>query len=279
MLSDRELARKSLLCRRQVLQIIKQAGAGHTGGSLSCVDILNVLYHRVLRVSPATFTDPRRDRYIQSKGHSVEALYVVLADCGFFPATELETLCRYRSPFVGHPTRKVPGIEHNTGALGHGLSFSVGLALGAKMDQAGFRVFTLLGDGELAEGSNWEAAMAAAHYRLANLTAIVDCNTLQITGRTRDVMNFEPLAEKFAAFGWAVRQVDGHDLAALTDALQAPLAAARPGVVIARTVKGRGVSFMEDAAKWHHGVPSDEEYTRALAEIDAALAALKEASA
>ncbi|MGA2444374.1 MAG: transketolase [Opitutaceae bacterium] len=278
-MSDRELARKSLLCRRQVLQIIKQAGAGHTGGSLSCVDILNVLYHRVLRVSPATFTDPRRDRYIQSKGHSVEALYVVLADCGFFPATELETLCRYRSPFVGHPTRKVPGIEHNTGALGHGLSFSVGLALGAKMDQAGFRVFTLLGDGELAEGSNWEAAMAAAHYRLANLTAIIDCNTLQITGRTRDVMNFEPLAEKFAAFGWAVRQVDGHDLAALTDALQAPLAAARPGVVIARTVKGRGVSFMEDAAKWHHGVPSDEEYTRALAEIDAALAALKEASA
>ena len=279
MLSDRELARKSLLCRRQVLQIIKHAGAGHTGGSLSCVDILNVLYHRVLRVSPATFSDPRRDRYIQSKGHSVEALYVVLADCGFFPAAGLETLCRYRSPFVGHPTRKVPGIEHNTGALGHGLSFSVGLALGAKMDQAGFRVFTLLGDGELAEGSNWEAAMAAAHYQLANLTAIIDCNMLQITGRTRDVMNFEPLAEKFAAFGWAVRQVDGHDLAALTDALQAPLAAARPGVVIARTVKGRGVSFMEDAAKWHHGVPSDEEYTRALAEIDAALAALKEASA
>ena len=279
MLSDRELARKSLLCRRQVLQIIKHAGAGHTGGSLSCVDILNVLYHRVLRVSPATFSDPRRDRYIQSKGHSVEALYVVLADCGFFPAAELETLCRYRSPFVGHPTRKVPGIEHNTGALGHGLSFSVGLALGAKLDQAGFRVFTLLGDGELAEGSNWEAAMAAAHYQLANLTAIIDCNMLQITGRTRDVMNFEPLGAKFAAFGWAVRQVDGHDFAVLTDALQAPLAAARPGVVIARTVKGRGVSFMEDAAKWHHGAPSDEEYVRALAEIDAALAALKEATA
>ena len=279
MLSDCELARKSLLCRRQVLQIIKHAGAGHTGGSLSCVDILNVLYHRVLRVSPATFSDPRRDRYIQSKGHSVEALYVVLADCGFFPAAELETLCRYRSPFVGHPTRKVPGIEHNTGALGHGLSFSVGLALGAKMDRADFRVFTLLGDGELAEGSNWEAAMAAAHYQLANLTAIIDCNTLQITGRTRDVMNFEPLDAKFTAFGWEVRQVDGHDLAALTDALQAPLAAARPGVVIARTVKGRGVSFMEDTAKWHHGVPSDEEYARALAEIDAALAALKKATA
>jgi transketolase len=276
--SDRELARKSLLYRRQILQIIKQAGAGHTGGSLSCVDILNVLYHRVLRVTPATFSDPYRDRYIQSKGHSVEALYVVLADCGFFPASELGTLCHYRSHFVGHPTRKVPGIEHNTGALGHGLSFSVGLALGAKMDQASFRVFTLLGDGELAEGSNWEAAMAAAHYQLANLTAIIDCNSLQITGRTRDVMNYEPLDAKFAAFGWAVRQIDGHDFAALTDALQTPLAAARPGVVIARTVKGRGISFMEDAARWHHGVPSDEEFARALAEIDAALAKLGEAA-
>ncbi len=275
-LTDRELARKSLQYRRQVLEIIKAAGAGHTGGSLSCVDILNVLYHRILRVSPATFSDPHRDRYVQSKGHSVEALYVVLADCGFFPAAELLTLCRYQSPFVGHPTRHVPGIEHNTGALGHGLSFSVGLALGARLDGADFRVFTLLGDGELAEGSNWEAVMAGAHYRLANLTAIVDCNTLQITGRTRDVMNHEPLDEKFAAFGWAVRHVDGHDLAALTAALQQPVAADRPGVVIARTVKGRGVSFMEDNVRWHHGVPNDEEYARALAEIDAALTGLGE---
>jgi transketolase len=270
-MTDRALARKSLLYRRRVLEIIKHAGAGHTGGSLSCLDILNVLYNRVLRVSPATFADPGRDRYVQSKGHSVEALFVVLADCGFYPDAELETLCRYRSHFVGHPTRKVPGVEQNTGALGHGLPICTGIALAGKMDGAGFRVFTLLGDGELAEGSNWEAAMAAAHHRLGNLTAIVDHNTLQITGRTREVMSNEPLGEKFAAFGWAVREVDGHDFAQLTAALETPLAPDRPGVVIANTIKGRGVSYMEDVGKWHHGVPTDDEYARALAEIDAAL--------
>jgi transketolase len=274
--TDLQLARKSLLYRRHLLQCIKHAGGGHTGGSLSCVDILNVLYNRILRVTPETFSDPRRDRYVQSKGHAVEALYVVLADRGFFPAAALETLGQYRSHFVGHPTRHVPGIEQNTGALGHGLPICVGLALAGKMDQADFRVFTLLGDGELAEGSNWEAAMAAAHHRLANLTAIVDCNSLQITGRTRDVMNSEPLAGKFASFGWAVRTVDGHNLAELTDALRTPLAADRPGVVLARTIKGKGVSFMEDVAKWHHGVPGDDEYARALAELDAALAKLEE---
>ena len=278
MFSDRQLARKSLLYRREVLRSIKHAGAGHTGGSLSCTDILNVLYNRILRVSPATFSDPDRDRYVQSKGHSVEALYVVLADRGFFPMSELETLCGYGSHFVGHPTRKVPGVEQNTGALGHGLPIATGMALGGKMDAADFRVFTLLGDGELAEGSNWEAAMAAAHYKLDNLTAIIDCNTLQITGRTRDVMSTEPLAEKFAAFGWAVRAVDGHDFAALTAALSAPLEAGKPSAVIARTTKGRGVSFMEDVGKWHHGVPSDDEYARALAEFDAALAKMPEGS-
>ena len=269
MFTDRQLALKSLHYRRRVLQAIKHAGAGHTGGSLSCLDILNVLYNRVLRVAPATFADPSRDRYVQSKGHSVEALFVVLADCGFFPDAELDTLCQYRSHFVGHPTRKVPGVEQNTGALGHGLPICTGMALGGEMDAAPFRVFTLLGDGELAEGSNWEAAMAAAHYRLDNLTAIVDCNTLQITGRTRDVMSNEPLAEKFAAFGWAARTVDGHDFAELTAALSAPLEAGKPSAIIARTVKGRGVSFMEDVGKWHHGVPNDDEYARAHAELDA----------
>ena len=273
--TDRELQLKSLQYRRRILQAIKHAGAGHTGGSLSCVDILNVLYNRILRVSPATAADPGRDRYIQSKGHSVEALYVVLADRGFFPDRELDTLGRYRSHFVGHPTRRVPGIEQNTGALGHGLAVATGLALAAKLDHAAYRVFTLLGDGELAEGSNWEAAMAAAHHRLDNLTAIVDRNTLQITGRTRDVLDCEPLEAKFAAFGWAVRPVDGHDLAGLTGALAAPLAGGRPGVVLARTIKGRGVSFMEDNPRWHHAVPSDEEFARALAELDAAIAALE----
>lgn len=272
MSTDREFVRRSLRYRRKVLEIIKAAGAGHTGGSLSCVDILNALYNHVLRVSPETRNDPARDRYIQSKGHSVEALYVLLADRGFFPAAELATLCQYQSHFVGHPTRHVPGVEQNTGALGHGLPLAVGTALAGKLDATAYRVYTLLGDGELAEGSNWEAALAGAHYGLDNLTAIIDCNTLQITGRTRDVMNHEPLAEKWTAFGWAVRTVDGHDGHALVAALAQPLEPGKPSVVIARTRKGRGVSFMEDVGKWHHGVPSDEEYARALAEFDAALA-------
>jgi transketolase len=280
-LTDHELRLKSIRYRRDLLRYIHHAGAGHTGGSLSCIDILNVLYSRVLRVSPETFRDPDRDRYIQSKGHSVEALYVVLADRGFFSASELETLCRYRSPLVGHPTRKVPGIEMNTGALGHGLSISVGLALAAKLDSASYRVFTLLGDGELAEGSNWEAAMAAAHYRLDNLTAILDHNTLQITGRTRDVCSNEPIDEKFRAFGWNVVTVDGHDFEELTRSLmpnerefRASASSASPTCVIANTVKGRGVSFMEDVVKWHHGVPSDEELQRAVAELEQAEVAL-----
>ncbi len=275
--TDHELALKSLRYRKSVLRWIKHAGAGHTGGSLSCLDILNVLYNRVLRVSPATFADPKRDRYIQSKGHSVEALFVVLADCGFFPEPDLETLCCYQSDYVGHPTRHVNGIEQNTGALGHGLPIAIGSALASKLDDAGFRVFTLLGDGELAEGSNWEGALAGAHYKLDNLTVIIDCNTLQITGRTHDVMNHEPLADKWAAFGWAVRTVSGHDYAALTAALEKPLEPGKPSCVIARTTKGKGVSFMEDVGKWHHGVPSDDEYAKALAELSAAEAKLKEA--
>src|SRR4029079_8366146 len=235
-LTDRQLQTKALQQRRRVLQIIKHAGAGHTGGSLSCVDILNVLYNRVLRVSPETFSDPNRDRHIQSKGHSGGALYVLLADRGFFPQSELETLCRYRSPFVGHPTRKVPGIEMNTGALGHGLPICIGLALAAKLDSAPFRVFTLLGDGELAEGSNWEAAMAAAHHKLDNLTAIIDHNTLQITGHTRDVCSNEPLDEKCRAFGCVVHTVNGHDFAQLTEALIPSQPTGKPRVVIANTV-------------------------------------------
>lgn len=276
-LTDDELRLRSVRYRQDVLKYITAAGAGHTGGSLSCVDILNVLYNRILRVSPQTFSDPNRDRYVQSKGHSVEALYVVLAHCGFFPLDRLETLCHYRSPFIGHPTRKVPGIEMNTGALGHGLSISVGMALGGKRDGAPYRVFTLIGDGELAEGSNWEAAMSAAHYRLDNLTAIIDHNTLQITGRTREVCSNEPLDEKFASFGWAVVTVDGHDFGQLTRALSAAAEEGQPTCVIANTIKGRGVSFMEDIVKWHHGVPADKEYRTAMQELAAAEQALLEA--
>ena len=269
-MTDRDLALKSIRLRKRTLEIIFHAGAGHTGGGLSCLDILNVLYNRVLRVSPETFKDPSRDRYVQSKGHSVEALYSVLADRGFFPTADLETLCRYQSPYVGHPTRKIPGIEMNTGALGHGLPICVGMAIAGKMDNAPWRVFTLLGDGELAEGSNWEAAMAAAHYDLDNLTAIIDHNTLQITGHTRDVCSNEPLDEKWRAFGWAVRVVNGHNFAELTEALSKPAEPGKPTCLIANTVKGRGVSFMENTAKWHHGIPSEAELKQALAELDAA---------
>jgi transketolase len=268
----RPLPLKSLLYRRRLLEIIKHAGAGHTGGGLSSIDILNVLYNRVLNVTPATFGDPHRDRYVQSKGHCVEALYVVLADRGFFPQSELETLCGYRSHFVGHPTRKVPGVEQNTGALGHGLSVCVGMALAAKLDHTASRVFTLLGDGELAEGSNWEAAMSASHYRLDNLIAIVDHNGLQITGPTREVCSNEPLDMKFSAFGWSVVSVDGHDLDELERVLSVAAGSGNPTVVLASTIKGQGISFMEGVVKWHHGVPTDEEYARALAEIDRAIA-------
>lgn len=272
-MTDLELKIKSIHYRIKLLKYIKQAGAGHTGGDLSCIDILNVLYNRVLNVSPETFEDPGRDRYIQSKGHSVEALYVALADKGFFPESDLQTLCRYRSHYVGHPTRKVRGVEQNTGALGHGLAFGVGVALAGKMDAAAYRVYTLLGDGELAEGSNWESMMAAAHYRLDNLTAIVDRNTLQITGHTHEVCDLEPLEEKLRAFGWGIRTVDGHDVVALSDALAAvPFEAGKPSAVIARTVKGKGISFMENDATWHHRVPDDEQYERAQRELSALLA-------
>ena len=277
-MTDHDLKLKSVRLRRRILRLIVNAGAGHTGGGLSCLDILNVLYNRVLRVAPETFTDPRRDRYVQSKGHCVEALYVVLADRGFFPDADLDTVCRYQSHYVGHPTRKIPGIEMNTGALGHGLPVCLGMALAAKMDAAPYRVFTLLGDGELAEGSNWEAAMAAGHHDLDNLTAIIDHNTLQITGPTREVMSNEPLDQKWRAFGWAVQSINGHDFAQLTAALNQPAEPGKPTCIIANTVKGRGVSFMENVGKWHHRVPNETELNQALAELDAAEASLMDAS-
>lgn len=268
-MDTRALKLKSVEYRKTILDIIKHGGAGHTAGSLSCTDILNVLYNHVMNVSPQNFTDPNRDRYIQSKGHSVEALYTVLADKGFYPREELYTLNRYQSHFIGHPTRKVPGIEQNTGALGHGLSMAVGTAIAGKKDGRSYRVFTLLGDGELAEGSSWEASMTASHYKLDNLVVIIDRNTLQITGRTEEVNSLEPLEDKFEAFGYEVRHVDGNDIAALVEIFgQVPFAKGKPNLIIAHTVKGKGVSFMEDAVKWHHKVPNDAEYQQAIQELD-----------
>lgn len=270
-----ELRIKSAQYRKKTLQYIVGAKAGHTGGSLSSLDILNVLYNYVLNVGPENFSSPDRDRYIQSKGHCVEALFVVLADRGFFPESDLETLCQYKSHYIGHPTRKVKGVEQNTGALGHGLPISAGTALAAKMDDKSYRVFTLLGDGELPEGSNWEAALSAAHYKLDNLCAIVDLNGLQITGPTKDVCNTEPLDKKFESFGWSVQHIDGHDIDALKSAFDdLPFEKDKPSVIIAHTIKGKGVSFMENQLKWHHGVPNSEQYALAMEELDEVIAAL-----
>ncbi|MBI1780249.1 MAG: transketolase [Sphingobacteriales bacterium] len=268
-MTTKQLQKKSIQYRKNILKYIFHANAGHTGGSLSCIDILNVLYNHVLNVSPENFTSPDRDRYIQSKGHSVEALFVVLADKGFFPESDLSTLCKYRSHYIGHPTRKVKGVEQNTGALGHGLPLSVGTALAAKMDKKDFRVFTLLGDGELPEGSNWEAALTASHYKLDNLCAIIDHNKLQITGTTAEVCNTNPIDKKFENFGWAVRHVDGHDLDALKKTFaEMPFEKGKPSLIIAHTVKGKGVSYMENVIKWHHGVPSEKQLEEAMSELN-----------
>ena len=269
------LKRKSIAYRKTLLKAIAHAGAGHTGGSLSCIDILNVLYNHVMQITPQNFASPARDHYIQSKGHSVEALYTVLADQGFFPVSELETLTRGGSHFIGHPTRKVPGVEHNTGALGHGLAVAVGLAIAAKLDERPHRVYTLLGDGELAEGSVWEASMTAAHYQLDNLVVIIDRNRLQISGPTEEVMALEPLPEKFVAFGYAVESVCGNDINALVNILEnVPFVPGKPNLIVAETIKGAGISFMENSVTWHHHVPSPDELARALQELEAAEAAL-----
>lgn len=274
-MTTKELKQKSIEYRKKILKYIVKAKAGHTGGSLSCTDILNVLYNEVINVSPQNFSSPDRDRYIQSKGHTVEALFVVLADKGFFPEEDLNTLCQYQSHYIGHPTRKVNGVEQNTGALGHGLPIAVGTAIAGKLDKKNYKVYTLMGDGEMPEGSNWEAALTAAHYKLDNLCAIVDKNTLQITAPTADVCNTDPLDEKWKSFGWAVREVDGNDVAALKEILQElPFEEGKPSVVIAHTTKGKGVSYMEGVLKWHHGVPSAAEYELAVKELDTQLLTL-----
>lgn len=260
---------KSIQYRKTILSLIYSAKAGHTGGSLSCVDILNVLYNQTMNITTKNFAEIDRDHYVHSKGHSVEALYAVLLDQGFYTIDELNTIEKYDSPFIGHPTRSIPGIEQNTGALGHGLSISVGMALAAKMDHRDNRIFTIMGDGELTEGSIWEASASAANYKLDNLIAIVDRNTLQISGRTENVMAMESLDEKFSAFGFAVRHVDGNnveELAALFDTL--PFEKEKPNLVLAHTIKGKGISFMEDNVGWHHRVPTDEEYALAIQELD-----------
>lgn len=264
------VAERAQHIRRVSLRMVHAAKMGHPGGDLSAADILATLYFRILAVDPANPADPMRDRFVLSKGHASAALYATLAEAGFFPSEWLSTYMRPLSRLNGHPDRnKVPGVEANTGPLGHGLPIAVGMALGAKLSGSPWRTFVLTGDGELQEGSNWEAAMAGAHFGLDRLTVIVDRNGLQQGDFTERTIRLEPLTDRWRAFGWSVVEVDGHDIPALIETLErVPIAPGRPTCVIARTKKGRGVSFIEDRAEWHHRVPTDAEIDLALAELE-----------
>ncbi|MFC9710275.1 transketolase [Paenibacillus sp. NPDC056933] len=267
-----ELKVKAAQIRMDLLTIIHRAKTGHTGGSLSNTDILTALYYEIMNIDPANPKWEDRDRFIASKGHSVESLWCVLADRGFFPKEELVTYSQFGTRLIGHPNNKVPGIEMNTGALGHGLPISVGMALAAKRDRRSYRVFCLMGDGEQAEGSNWEAAMAGAHYKLDNLVGIIDRNRLQISGTTEEVMGLEPLDEKWTAFGWNVVSINGNDMEELLQAFRTvPEVPGKPTLIMANTTKGKGVSFAENVPAWHHHVPNDEELTLALSELSASI--------
>ncbi|MEU8142236.1 transketolase [Nonomuraea sp. NPDC048901] len=262
-----ELAGIATRIRRDILTTIQAARMGHVGGDLSVTDLLVTAMWGTLRLDPHDPANPLRDRFVLSKGHCAAALYSTLASCGFFPQDRLAEYMAPLSPLNGHPNRvKVPGVETNTGPLGHGFPVATGCALGAKLRGETWRTIVVLGDGEMQEGSNWEAAMTAAHYGLANLTAVVDRNRLQQGARTEDTKSLEPLDQKWASFGWEVRVIDGHDHAAIKQAY-APSSTGRPVAVIANTVKGKGVSFMEDRVEWHHKVPTDEQVQLALEEL------------
>ncbi|WP_326759037.1 transketolase [Streptomyces phaeochromogenes] len=262
-----ELAEISTAVRRDILTTIQAAGMGHVGGDLSVTDLLVTALWGTLRMRPEEPGHPQRDRFVLSKGHCAAALYSTLASCGFFPRERLSEFMAPLSPLNGHPARlKVPGVETNTGPLGHGFPVATGCALGAKLRQEPWRTIVILGDGEMQEGSNWEAAMTAAHYGLDNLTAVVDRNRLQQGARTEDTKSLEPLDAKWASFGWETRVIDGHDHQAIK-AAYAPSTTGRPVAVIANTVKGKGVSFMEDRVEWHHKVPTDEQVRLALEEL------------
>jgi transketolase len=263
-------ARLARVVRRNSLQMVHAARVGHPGGDLSAADILAALFFGVLRIDPLNPRRPDRDRFIMSKGHCSAALYATLAEAGFFPRERLAEYMKPLSMLNGHPDRnKVPGVEANTGPLGHGLPIGVGAAKAAKITGAAWKTFVLTGDGELQEGSNWEAAMAASQFRLDNLTVIVDRNRLQQGDETERTVALEPLAERWRSFGWAVVELDGHDMLALIETLRGvPFQAGRPSCVIAHTHKGRGVSFMEDRVEWHNRAPTEQELAAALAELD-----------
>lgn len=267
-MNKQELIEKSYKLRRKIVEVCYRSQAGHVGGSLSAIDILNVLYNHEMNINPQEPMMEGRDRFILSKGHVAEALFVTLADRGYFNEEELDTFSCYRSNFIGHPNNKIAGIEMNTGALGHGLSLGVGMAMGARMNQSDAYTYVLMGDGEQAEGSIWEAAMAASHYQLDHLIAILDRNGLQISGTTEEVMSLQDIKAKWESFGFHVIEFDGNDYTQLLTAFQeAKEISGCPVLLLANTVKGKGVSFMEHQIAWHHGELTEGQYHQAIKEL------------
>lgn len=257
--------------RKCVVDMVMSGKSGHIGGDMSVLNTLVALYFNQMNISPKNQEDPNRDKFVLSKGHSVEAYYAVLAKKGFFSMEEaIQNFSKFGSPYIGHPNNKLPGIEMNSGSLGHGLGVCVGMALAGKMNEQDYRVYTVMGDGELAEGSVWEGAMAGGHYKLDNLCAVVDRNRLQISGGTEEVMAQDSQEERWTAFGWHVISVNGDKMEELLDAFdQAKEIKGKPTVVIANTTKGFGSAVMEDQAAWHHKVPTEEEYAQIMKDLDA----------
>lgn len=264
-----ELRQITKTIRKDIITMLTESASGHPGGSLSAADILTTLYFKEMNVDPENPRKEDRDRFVLSKGHAAPVIYSVLARKGFFPVEELKGLRKLGSMLQGHPNMNdVPGVDMSTGSLGQGISAAVGMALAGKLDNKEYRVYTILGDGELEEGQVWEAAMSAAHYKLDNLTAFIDYNGLQIDGDIEKVMNPAPIDEKFLAFGWNVINIDGHDIEAIINAIDAARnTKGKPTVIVCKTVKGKGVSFMENEAGWHGTAPSKEQCEQALSEI------------
>ena len=268
-MENKDLKLKAEILRKKLLNLIYHGGTGHTGGDLSVLNILTVLYYHTLNVDPKNPKFVDRDRFVLSKGHCAEALYTVLCDKGFINQSELDEYGKFHAHLGGHPDNTIPGVEINTGALGHGLSIGVGMALASKMDHKKYKVYVVMGDGEQGEGSIYEAAMAANKYKLGNLVAFIDRNGLQISGSTEDVMPLESIYDRWTAFGWDVKTINGDYVEEIAEALdQIQYTSYKPHLIVSKSTKGLGVSFMENVAHWHHGVPTAEQYKKAMEEID-----------
>ena len=275
-MNAKELTLQSEKNRKRLVEVVYNAKAGHIGGDLSCLNVMTALYTEVMNIGPELMADANRDRFILSKGHCVESLYTVLESRGFIKPELTDTLGKFGSVLSGHPTIDVKGIEVCSGALGHGLSIGVGMALAAKMDKRSYKTFVMMGDGEQGEGSIYEAAMAGHQYKLDNLVAIIDRNHLQISGNTEDVMALDSIRERWSAFGWDVKEMNGDDMQSILDTFASiDYANRKPHLLVSNTTKGFGVSYMENVASWQHGMPNEEQYQQAIAEISARIALLE----